>query len=71
MTKENPPVLTEPTNENPLIDAEYYLIIALKDLESLYDKTCETNVMNITMDRIMFTEIATTIQKAWDMIQMA
>jgi hypothetical protein len=29
MTKENPPVLAESIHENPLTDAEYYLITAL------------------------------------------
>ena len=71
ITKENPPVLTEPTPENPLTDAEYYLITALKDLERLHDKACETNATNITMGRTMFTEIATTIQKAWEKVQTA
>ena len=65
--------ITEPTpeGENPLTDAEVYLISVLHDLEKLYDVACKTNAMEIKMERTTFTTIATTIQKAWVSVQTA
>ena len=66
MERENLSAITKstPEGENPLTDIEEYLINILHDLEKLHDAMCETKVMEIKMRRIMFINIATTIQKA-------
>ena len=41
--RENPHAITEAApEENPLTDAEVYLISALKELEKIFDTACET-----------------------------
>ena len=61
--RENLPATTEstPEGENPLTDAEGYLISVLHDLEKLYDTACEIKAMEIKMGRTTFTNMATTI----------
>src|SRR5271169_2721368 len=73
MERKNLPAITEPTPEgaHPLTDAEGYLISVLHDLEKLYDAAIETKAMEIKMDRTTFTNIATTISKAWESVQTA
>ena len=59
-----------PEEENPLADAESYLVDALHELQKLYDKAFKANAATITIERTMFTTIATTIQKAWERVQV-
>ena len=52
-------------DENPFTYAEEHLISVLRKLQELHDTACETNAMEVVIERTTFTKIATTIQKTW------
>ena len=52
-----------PDEENPLIDAESYLIDTLHELQKLYNKAFKANATTIMIEWIMFITIVIMIQK--------
>ena len=66
---QDPPESLERVHANP--DAEVYLVSVLNEFKKLYDTACETKAMEIKMGGAMFTNIASTIQKAWESVQTA
>ena len=58
-------------DENPFTYAEEHLISVLRKLQELHDTACETNAMEVVIERTTFTKIATTIQKTWHYVKAA
>jgi len=58
-------------DENPFTYAEEHLISILRKLQELHDTACETNAMEVVIERTTFTKIATTIQKTWQYVKAA
>jgi hypothetical protein len=65
---ENLLTITDP-DDTPFTMIEDHLYNALRELQELHDTARKTKATNITMERIMFTKIATEIQKAWEQIK--
>ena len=57
--------------ETPFTMIEEHLYSVLAELQMLHDTANKMKVTKITMKRITFTTIATTIQKAWEQLKAA